>query len=190
MSFLSCGDNDIEYNGDQKDQLLEFLKESEYWNNKLAEIDLIPYSAFAAETSTSFTPDNSTEESRLFIHSFTDDLEMIDGREAHNWVIDYGSLLREIIVDNGISDEEKFFTRITLELLPELLGQKNLIDCIIESHTILQHHALLKANSYNVRKLSVNGDLFDLDNFMTINGLGSGLFRIYSFLVKRKKCSN
>ena len=165
------------------DDLSIYMEQAENWSYVFIDKALIPYGAFAPETKTPASPVISTEESRSQINQFIIDLEINNDRDMHDWLINYGILIREIKVSNVASANESFFKELSSK------GLNSSYDpCVIETHAVLQRHAYHKALSYASTTQSVNGPAFDLNNFMTLRGIGSGLYRIHRFIEARNEC--
>lgn len=187
--MIGCSGNDLELTQIQKEELQSFLNQSEQWYHMLKDEEEISLGAFEAHT---FSPNNSQsppQEATLAINSLISTLGVENDVEVHNWVIEYGSLIRDIKVANQVPAEDKYFRELVETYLPGISNPpRENLECIISVHMMLQEHALNKANSYSVNTVSENGELFDLDNYMSLRGLGSGLHRIHQFAINRKAC--
>lgn len=189
LMLMGCSGNDVELSQAQKEELVSFLNQSEQWYNTLKDEDEVSLGFFEAHT---FSPNNSqspTPEATIAINNLVSLLGVANDVAVHDWVIEYGSLLREIKVENQVASEDKYFRELVETYLPEanIVSVENMM-CVVDAHVVLQEQALNKANSYSVSVVSENGELFDLENFMTLRGLGSGLHRIHQFALNRKAC--
>lgn len=189
ITFLSsCGKGDLNLTQEQEQDLASYMEQAELWSLSLKDKLLIPYGAFAPETKTSFSSIVSTDSSRMLINQFIVDLGIVNDRFMHDWIINYGILIQEVKVDNITPADENYFTSLSLLIAESVFNSHSIDPYVIEAHAVLQQHAYKKAVSYGSTTYSVNGPAFDLNNFMTLRGIDSGLYRIHRFIEARNMC--
>ena len=185
MAFISCSKEDAYLTPQQENALLEYMDQVESWSVIFIDRPLIPFSAFAPETKSIQTSSAISLDSKELLDGFIMDLEIPNDRYMHDWLIGYGKLIRDIKVDNVLPADENFYRSLT----ERGIHSTDSNDCIIKAHMELQRHAYNKANSYDATVQSVSGPAFDLNNFMTLRGIGSALYRIHRFIDNRNSCS-
>jgi hypothetical protein len=189
ISLLSsCGKGDLDLTQEQEKDIASYMEQAELWSMSFKDKSLIPYGAFAPETKTSFSSIVSTGSSRMLINQFILDIGIVNDRYMHDWIVNYGVLIQEIKTDNAIAADETYFKNLTTEIATSIFNTDVIDPCIIEAHGVLQQHAYNKAVSYGSTSFSVNGPAFDLNNIMTLRGIGSGLYRMHRFIEARNKC--
>ncbi|NNF36993.1 MAG: hypothetical protein HKN68_23015 [Saprospiraceae bacterium] len=186
--FHSCGKGDIYLTEEQENDIASYMEQAELWSAIFNDKSLIPYGAFAPETIIPFSSVVSTDSSRMLTNQFIYDLGIANDRTMHDWIVNYGVLIQEIKADNVMAADETYFKNLTTKIVASIFNSEVTYPCIIEAHSVLQQHAYKKAVSYGSTTFSVNGPAFDLNSFMTLRGIDSGLYRMHRFIEARNKC--
>ena len=186
--LIACGKDEPMLTEIQKQEMEAYIIQAEAWSEIFIDKPLMSFSAFAPETKSPQSANIGTVESKALINGFVMDLGIPNDRFMHDWLIGYGKLIRKIKVDNVLPAEEELYRSLVANHIDLTASTGTDRACIMAAHIELQRHAYNKANSYDVTVQSVSGPAFDLNDFMTLRGIGSGLYRIHRFIENRNGC--